>query len=89
MLQKLRNDYVVVALYVDDKTELPRQDWYTSPRDGKPKTTLGKLRADSALAGLLISTMPSVSQVLGLPRLQGVGQAHPLAGVANIAALAG
>lgn len=46
VLEYLRNDYVVVALYVDDKTELPRSDWYTSPRDHQLKTTLGKQNAD-------------------------------------------
>jgi len=46
VLEKLRNDYVVVALYVDDKTELPQKEWYTSPRDHQVKTTLGKQNAD-------------------------------------------
>ena len=46
VLEKLRNDYVVVALYVDDKTELPQNEWYTSPRDHQVKTTLGKQNAD-------------------------------------------
>jgi thiol:disulfide interchange protein DsbD len=46
VLERLRNDYVVVALYVDDKTELPESEWYTSPRDKQLKTTLGKQNAD-------------------------------------------
>ena len=46
VLEQLRNDYVVVALYVDDKTELPEKEWYTSPRDHQLKTTLGKQNAD-------------------------------------------
>ncbi len=46
VLARLRNDYVVVALYVDDKTELPEKEWYTSPRDHQLKTTLGKQNAD-------------------------------------------
>ncbi|MBD2767388.1 thioredoxin family protein [Hymenobacter sp. BT664] len=46
VLERLRNDYVVVALYVDDKTELPQHEWYTSPRDKQLKTTLGKQNAD-------------------------------------------
>jgi len=44
--QRLANDYVVVALYVDDKYELPQQDWYTSAFDGKTKKTLGAQNAD-------------------------------------------
>ncbi|MFC7667764.1 cytochrome c biogenesis protein CcdA [Hymenobacter humi] len=46
VLERLRNDYVVVALYVDDKTELPEKEWYTSARDKQLKTTLGKQNAD-------------------------------------------
>ncbi len=46
VLDQLRHDYVVVALYVDDKTELPQNEWYTSPRDHQVKTTLGKQNAD-------------------------------------------
>ena len=46
VLDQLRNDYVVVALYVDDKTELPQSEWYTSTHDKQLKTTLGKQNAD-------------------------------------------
>ncbi len=46
VLDMLRNDYVVVALYVDDKTTLPENEWYVSEYDGKKKKTLGKKNAD-------------------------------------------
>ncbi|QRR02513.1 protein-disulfide reductase DsbD family protein [Dyadobacter sandarakinus] len=46
VLQRLRNDYVIVALYVDDKTELPESDWYTSSYDNKVKKTIGAQNAD-------------------------------------------
>ncbi|MFV0365071.1 MAG: cytochrome c biogenesis protein CcdA [Mangrovibacterium sp.] len=46
VLQILKNDYVVIALYVDDKTKLPESEWITSERDGKVKKTLGKKNAD-------------------------------------------
>ncbi|MFD1469257.1 cytochrome c biogenesis protein CcdA [Hymenobacter caeli] len=46
VLSQLQNDYVVVALYVDDKTELPQNEWYTSTRDHQQKTSLGKQNAD-------------------------------------------
>jgi thiol:disulfide interchange protein len=46
VLERLRRDYVVVALYVDDKTELPEKEWYVSARDKQQKTTLGKQNAD-------------------------------------------
>lgn len=46
VLDMLRNDFVVVALYVDDKTTLPENEWYVSEYDGKKKKTLGKKNAD-------------------------------------------
>jgi len=46
VLRRLREDYVVVALYVDDKTKLPESEWYVSDYDGKVKKTIGKQNAD-------------------------------------------
>ena len=46
VLTRLNNDYIVLALYVDDKTSLPESDWYTSDYDGKIKKTIGKQNAD-------------------------------------------
>ncbi len=46
VLSRLQNDYVVVALYVDDKTELPQSEWYTSTYDQKEKKTIGAQNAD-------------------------------------------
>ncbi len=46
VLKRLRNDYVIVALYVDDKTELPEAQWYTSTYDQKVKKTIGAQNAD-------------------------------------------
>jgi thiol:disulfide interchange protein DsbD len=36
----------MLALYVDDKTELEESDWYTSEYDKKVKKTIGKQNAD-------------------------------------------
>ncbi|CAG5012905.1 Thiol:disulfide interchange protein DsbD [Dyadobacter sp. CECT 9275] len=46
VLQRLRNDFVIVALYVDDKSELPEAEWYTSTYDQKVKKTIGAQNAD-------------------------------------------
>lgn len=46
VLQRLRQDYIVVALYVDDRTALPEDEWITSEFDGKVKKTIGKKNAD-------------------------------------------
>jgi thiol:disulfide interchange protein DsbD len=58
VLQRLRENYVVVALYVDDKAELPATEQYTSSRDGKLKTTLGKKNADFQLSGFNVNAQP-------------------------------
>jgi thiol:disulfide interchange protein DsbD len=46
VLKRLRNDFVVVALYVDDKTTLPENQWFQSSYDDKIKKTIGKQNAD-------------------------------------------
>ncbi|MEM9832385.1 MAG: cytochrome c biogenesis protein CcdA [Bacteroidota bacterium] len=46
VLQRLKEDFVMVALYVDEKTELPESAWYTSDYDNKVKKTIGKQNAD-------------------------------------------
>lgn len=46
VLKRLQNDFVIAALYVDDKTELPEKDWYTSKYDNKVKKTIGAQNAD-------------------------------------------
>lgn len=46
VMQRFRDDYVIVALYVDDKTELPENEWYVSTYDNKQKTTIGAQNAD-------------------------------------------
>jgi len=46
VLKRLQHDFVMLALYVDDKKELPESDWYTSSYDNKVKKTIGKQNAD-------------------------------------------
>ena len=46
VLKRLKNDFVVVAIYVDDKTELPTSEWITSQFDGKVKKTIGRKNLD-------------------------------------------
>jgi thiol:disulfide interchange protein len=40
VLSRLREQYVMIALYVDDKGELPEKEWYTT-RSGKVKKSIG------------------------------------------------
>ena len=58
VLKRLREDYVVLALYVDDKTDLPESEWYTSSYDGKQKTTIGKKYADYQITKFNVNAQP-------------------------------
>lgn len=58
VLDKLKNEFVVVALYVDDKTELQESEWYTSKYDNKVKKTIGKQNADLQIANLNNNAQP-------------------------------
>ena len=42
VLQVLKNDIVLISLYVDDKRSLPVEEHYTSAINGKKVTTIGK-----------------------------------------------
>jgi thiol:disulfide interchange protein DsbD len=58
VLERLKNDYVIAALYVDDKTPLPESEWITSTYDGKVKKTLGKKNADLQITRLNNNAQP-------------------------------
>jgi len=46
VLSALGENFVLVALYVDDRTKLPEGQWYTSEYDGKVKKTIGQQNAN-------------------------------------------
>lgn len=47
VLKRLREDFILIALYVDDKNiKLPEDEWVISSYDGKVKKTLGKKYQD-------------------------------------------
>jgi len=58
VLKLLENDYIVTALYVDDKTTMPEDDWYISDYDGKQKKTIGKKYADRQKAMFGVNAQP-------------------------------
>ena len=59
VLKRLKENYVVVALYVDDKTiQLPESEWVTSTYDGKVKKTLGKKNQDYQITKFKQNTQP-------------------------------
>jgi thiol:disulfide interchange protein DsbD len=58
VLKRLRNDYIVVALYVDDRKDLPESDWVKSTYDGKVKNTVGKKFADFQITRFKVNSQP-------------------------------
>jgi thiol:disulfide interchange protein len=58
VLQRLRNNYVILALYVDDKFTLPESEWIKSSYDGKMKKTLGKKDADFQITKFGVNAQP-------------------------------
>lgn len=59
VLQRLRDDYVVIALYVDDKAiKLDESEWVTSTYDGKVKKTLGKKYQDFQITRFGTNSQP-------------------------------
>ncbi|UXP33693.1 protein-disulfide reductase DsbD family protein [Reichenbachiella agarivorans] len=58
VLQRLNEDFVMLALYVDDKTDLPESEWVTSSYDGKIKKSIGKKNADFQIARLDNNAQP-------------------------------
>lgn len=46
VLNRLKNDFVVISLYVDDRTELPEDQKYVSKYTGKKVKTLGNRNVD-------------------------------------------
>ena len=58
VLERLKNDFVVIALYVDDKTDLPQNEWVTSTYDHKIKKTIGKKFADFQISRFGVNAQP-------------------------------
>jgi thiol:disulfide interchange protein DsbD len=46
VLKRLKEDFVIASLYVDDKKELPKEKQYTSSYDNELKTTVGDKNMD-------------------------------------------
>lgn len=58
VLKLLSENYVIVGLYTDDRTALPKEEWYTSQQDGKEKNTLGKKNLDILISRYQTNSIP-------------------------------
>jgi thiol:disulfide interchange protein DsbD len=58
VLERLKNNFVIIALYVDDKTILPENEWVISSLDHKAKKSLGKKFADFEITRFGVNAQP-------------------------------
>jgi thiol:disulfide interchange protein DsbD len=58
VLRRLRENFVIVALYVDDRTQLPENEWIVSKIDGKVKKTIGKVNEDMEISKFNTNALP-------------------------------
>ncbi len=58
-LELLRNEYVIVALYVDDKHKLPEEDWVTDAETGKVYKDLGRVNSYIARERFNVNAQPN------------------------------
>ena len=57
VLELLKNEYVICALYTDDKMTLPQSEWVTA-ENGKVLKSLGKVNAHYALTHFGVNAQP-------------------------------
>jgi len=58
VLKRLRENFVIIALYVDDRTQLSENEWITSQIDGKVKKTIGKVNEDIEISKFKTNALP-------------------------------
>ncbi len=58
VLERLKRDFIIIALYVDDKTTMPESDWVTSSYDHKVKKTIGKKFSDFQITRFGVNAQP-------------------------------
>jgi thiol:disulfide interchange protein len=58
VLRRLRENFVIIALYVDDRTQLPENEWIISSLDGKQKKTIGKINEDLEISKFKTNALP-------------------------------
>jgi thioredoxin-related protein len=58
VLRRLKENFVIISLYVDDRTQLPENEWVTSSVDGKLKKTIGKVNEDLEISRYKTNSLP-------------------------------
>ncbi len=58
ILEKLQNNFVIVALYVDDRTQLPENEWTKSSNGNKILKTIGQVNEDLEISKFGTNALP-------------------------------
>jgi thiol:disulfide interchange protein len=58
VLKRLSENFVIISLYVDDRTQLPENEWVISKNDGKQKKTIGKVNEDIEITRYKTNSLP-------------------------------
>jgi thiol:disulfide interchange protein DsbD len=58
VLRRLNENFVIIALYVDDRTQLPENEWLVSALDGKQKKTIGKINEELEISRFKTNALP-------------------------------
>jgi thiol:disulfide interchange protein DsbD len=58
ILKRLHENFVIISLYVDDRTQLPEEEWFISAIDGKQKKTIGKQNEDLEISKFSTNALP-------------------------------
>jgi cytochrome c biogenesis protein CcdA/thioredoxin-related protein len=58
VLRRLRENFVIIALYVDERTQLPENEWIISSVDGKQKKSIGKINEDIEISKYKTNALP-------------------------------
>jgi thiol:disulfide interchange protein DsbD len=52
------DNFVIIELYVDDRTQLAENEWIISTVDGKQKKTIGKINEDLEISKFKTNALP-------------------------------
>jgi len=75
VIKRLKENFVLVALYVDDRTKLSESEVFVSKIDGKEKKTIGKKNEDIEITMFRTNSLPlyAIVDPSGKPLIETIG----------------
>ena len=58
ILKRLRENFVIISLYVDDRTQLPENEWVKSAINGKVLKSIGKVNEELEMVKYKTNSLP-------------------------------